>query len=85
MVDVPPFDRNLPRAGIRNDLKHDPIQENIVLLEVVRIAFEHDVTAAHPLPELEGPGADRLEIRRILPRIRAFVDVLGEDLREIRL
>ena len=27
----------------------------------------------------------RLEVRRILPRVRAFVDVLGEYLREIRL
>ena len=53
VIDLAALDRNLPCPGIRNDLKHHAIEKDLVLLEVVRIALQHDVTAARPFPEFE--------------------------------
>ena len=85
VVDLAFFQRDLARAGIGDDLEHDTVEEDRVLVEVIGIALEHDVAAAHPFLELERAGADRLEIGRIGARVGALVDVLGKDLREIRL
>ena len=71
--------RQRPRGAIRDDAVDDLVEIGLILAVVAVVPHQMDMRAAHPFLQLEGTGADRLVVHRVLAEVGAFVDVLGHD------
>src|SRR5690606_9672506 len=75
-IDLAGLEGSRARCGVRDDVEIDAFDRGDALFVVVLVGYEMDVGAAHPLIELQRPGADRRVVRRIIDEIAALVDVL---------
>ena len=78
-IDFTGFDGNRASRSIRNEANNQLVEIGARRIPIVGIALKNDMTAPHPLLELERTRADRREIDRIFGHLRTLIKMFRHD------